>query len=803
MSEEEISAIIQSTTNNNEPHTAATTLPTLEEEDNEEHQTAIDDDDTNSVVADLLQLSASAIVTGNDSSTEDDIPIPLDIISYNHCIFWSDIEEVCQRENKKVFDEITNATLKSKNIKLIEEGSIKSNMVKENNRMDTQFVRQVLGYILQLDAQQKNKKKKGGKSKRDILNEKARILLEITEGVVDIFFKKNETTLQQGFVGQSGINGSVGGSSGNMVFQPLFQPFQPLQENNSSQASNGNGSDFDELFGSCLNNGSPTNVQTNERVVELEKELEVVWKKSNVMSYIKVPTTEDSIVNAENDITLDKNDQIYKLIVDNVDIGFGLIFVLKNLLLLSLRNRGRNEDVKSFCTDAKEEGPLAEILLSELIEDKKQKISKEDSITADITSFGEMNKKEEHFLQRCFEHLANIKGKEGKDTEAKKFVLLLSRLLEQFEDIEKQPNIHRTMTIVRNSMNCVAPQNIGGIIGYAVKMVSIPCHVVNTMEHSHFSSGYDADILADNDQFVQPFDSEYLHLVLQLISYATLSHQNQKDNVIHANHLLSKIYPYILNNPNDKQLVVNFLRCVAWIPPVTPKEETSYYYSYTTTTVLRQMDDIENEDLELQEQRKILMEYLQQLDPHLHAYLRQIHNSLRGLFQITLKSSAGVNGYKKFVQLILSTKNYFMLEKKEDDWKLLIEYITNKYRRLRSFCRMLKDSALKIDEEEPPQIPMYQMQPHHMMPQTQYATTPALLPYAYPPPPHPLQQQQMLQHQHHQQQQHQQQQVSFTTNHLDFDDYGNNNESDDDSKKRSTLNFDSSYEPEKQKLRLI
>ena len=80
--------------------------------------------------------------------------------------------------------------------------------------------------------------------------------------------------------------------------------------------------------------------------------------------------------------------------------------------------------------------------------------------------------------------------------------------------------------------------------------------------------------------------------------------------------------------------------------------------------------------------------------------MKQINDKIKGLFQIDLKSTVGVNGYKKYVKLILSTKDYFLNEKRQDDFKLLIDYITNKYRRLRSFCRMLKDNALNENYRE-------------------------------------------------------------------------------------------------------
>ncbi|EFC42355.1 predicted protein [Naegleria gruberi] len=598
--------------------------------------------------------------------------------TYTGKVFWSGVQEIALRDNKRVFDELSSQTIKSKTMKFLDDASIKPKIMKDG-KLDSTLIKQILGYLLQ-QTEPKAKKKSKKKTKKEFLDFKAKILLQITECVIETNFKNNANTI----VTPAPSTFSVGDDNGDEDAQPTV----------------------------------------NEKIVEFEKELEVVWKKSNLVNYLRVPSYVTNLVNKkvesiEEEFVLDMNEKVYNLLVENSELGFGLIFVLKNVVLLSLRNSDLVDEVKQFCTDAKEEGPLVEILLEELFEEKKLRIKNEG---ADISAFGE-NPKEEAFLRKCFEHLARIKDKEGKDAEAKKLVNLLSLFMEQMEEVEKHPNMNRTVEIIRSLLDVVTPANIGGVIAYAVKLVG-----VTGIDHLNFitsdpteSGHFTEDILAETDQYIH-FDSEYLQLVLHLLSYAAISHQNQKETVIQANILLGKIYAYILRNENiqDRQAVMIFLRYVSWIPPVTPMEETSYYYSYTTTTVLRQMDEIETEDPALQEQRKILMEYIAQLDPHLHAYMRQIHASLKGLFQITLKSSAGVNGYKKFVQLILSTKSYFVLEKKDEDWKLLIEYITNKYRRLRSFCRMLKDSALKSDEEMYAAQQQAQLQAQQQYAQQQY-----------------------------------------------------------------------------------
>nr|CAG4717273.1 unnamed protein product [Naegleria fowleri] len=614
--------------------------------------------------------------TDKESSTSTEKPIfDLDNIllkgDYTGKIFWSGIKEMATRENKRILDEISNLTVKSKILKGIEDGNIKSKIMKEG-KIDPQLARQVLCYVVQTPGESKQKKKGKRKSKKELLDEKAKILLQVTECVIECNFKQNTPS-----------------TSGSM---------STTNSNNSTSSLDDSENADDDLL----------QLTPTEKVVELEKELEAVWKKTNLLNYIHSPNQKDNHSkkheSEEDPFILDTNDKVYKLVTENSEIGFGLIMVMKSIILLSLRNRGLIDEVKKFCSDAKEEGPLVEILLEELIEEKKHRIKVDG---ADLSAFGE-NPKEDEFVRKCVEHLERIKDKPERDTEAKKFVNIMSLFMEQMEEIEKHPNFSRTVQIIRSCMSTVLPKNIGGLMAYAVKLVGLS---TPSIDNIHFmtsdlndSGQFTADdiIVNDHEQFLQ-MDSEYLHLVLQLLSYAAFSQQNQKETVVQANILLSKVYNFIIRPENitDRQSVLAFLRMAAWISPVTPKEETSYYYSFTTTTVLKQMDEIENEDSVLQEQRRILMEYIAQLDLHLHAYMRQIHTSLRGLFQITLKSSAGVNGYKKFVQLILSTKSYFTLEKKDEDWKLLIEYITNKYRRLRSFCRMLKDSALKTEDEAP------------------------------------------------------------------------------------------------------
>jgi len=713
-------------------------------------------DEIKSTEEDVAQKTTESVPEEGDTKHAYDLDDILQRRTYSGKIMWSTVQEMALRDNKKVFDDISSLTVKTKVAKSIEEGIIKSKLMKEDKKLDVSLARQVISFALQ-QTESKNKKKSRRLAKKELLDDKAKLLLMITDCVIESNFRN----------------------------QPLPTAAANVPEKSS--------------FDGDLDNGDEELQVSNEKVVELEKELEVAWKKSNILNYIRVPSSETkkpetdkkkkkSITPAdldnESDIILDNNDMVYKLIVENADIGFGLIYIMKNLMLLSLRNRDLIDEVKTFCTDSKEEGPVAEILLEELLEEKRHMME-----NADI-------EKEDQFLARCFEHLSTIK--EGKDIEAKNFVNLLAQFLEQLEEIERQPNINRTADVIRSCMEIVAPQNIAGILGYAVKLVAHPQHDPNFADMS--DTNQFTEMILSDEQFPQ-LDSEYLQMVLNLLSYSTQAHQNQKENVIHANVLLAKIYPFIIGNdhPAEKQAVLIFLRFVAWIPPVTPKEETSYYYSYTTTTVLRQMDDIENEDPVLHEQRKILMEYILQLDPHLHAYMRQIHTSLKGLFQITLKSSAGVNGYKKFVQLILSTKSYFLLEKKEEDWKLLIEYITNKYRRLRSFCRMLKDSALKNEDiQQPPHhqqhhIPVYH---HHPPPVPQHLLHGHPIPmgsYSYPPPPQP---QYMMHHQH---QLHQLQQQHQTDTLADFELYQDEEEIENDKKRKQF----SDSEREKQKLRLL